>query len=278
MTAHRFSVHSIRQTLSSKLRLNQDNDNCRPENMSMQGKVVIITGGSKGIGRAIALRLAKSGASVVVNYSSDAAAADEVVGQIGKDRALAVKADAGSVAGVSALVEATVERFGRVDVVIPNAGMMPMQDLEHTTEDVFDRIYNLNVKGPYFLAQKAAPHLPEGGRIIFVSTGIAHNSAVPPPYLLYASTKGAVEQMTRVMSKDLGRKGITVNAIAPGPTATELFFEGKSDAMVKGIASQSPFNRLGRPEEVAELAAFVAGPESAWVSGQIIGANGASFV
>ena len=275
MTAHRFSVHSIRQTLSSKLHLNQND--C-VVTMSMQGKVAIITGGSKGIGRAIALRLAKSGANVVVNYSSDVAAADEVVSQIGKDRALAVKADAGTVAGVSALVDATVEKFGRVDVVIPNAGMMPMQDLEHTTEATFDKIYNLNVKGPYFLAQKAVPHMPEGGRIIFVSTGIAHNSAVPPPYLLYASTKGAVEQMTRVMSKDLGRKGITVNAIAPGPTATELFFEGKSEAMVKGIASQSPFNRLGKPEEVAELAAFVAGPESAWVSGQIIGANGASFV
>ena len=275
MTAHRFSVHSIRQTLSSKLHLSQND--CAA-NMSMQGKVAIITGGSKGIGRAIALRLAKSGATVVVNYSSDVAAADEVVSQIGKDRALAVKADAGTVAGVSALVDATVEKFGRVDVVIPNAGMMPMQDLEHTTEATFDKIYNLNVKGPYFLAQKAVPHMPEGGRIIFVSTGIAHNSAVPPPYLLYASTKGAVEQMTRVMSKDLGRKGITVNAIAPGPTATELFFEGKSEAMVKGIASQSPFNRLGKPEEVAELAAFVAGPESAWVSGQIIGANGASFV
>ena len=275
MTAHRFSVHSIRQTLSSKLHLSQND--CAA-NMSMQGKVAIITGGSKGIGRAIALRLAKSGATVVVNYSSDVAAADEVVSQIGKDRALAVKADAGTVAGVSALVDATVEKFGRVDVVIPNAGMMPMQDLEHTTEATFDKIYNLNVKGPYFLAQKAVPHMPEGGRIIFVSTGIAHNSAVPPPYLLYASTKGAVEQMTRVMSKDLGRKGITVNAIAPGPTATELFFEGKSEAMVKGIASQSPFNRLGKPEEVAELAAFVAGSGSAWVSGQIIGANGASFV
>ena len=277
MTTHRFSVHSIRQTLSSKLHLNQDDCN-EAENMSMQGKVVIITGGSKGIGRAIALRLAKSGASVVVNYSSDSAAADEVVGQIGKERALAVRADAGSVTGVSALVDATVERFGKVDVVIPNAGMMPMKDLEHTTEDVFDRIYNLNVKGPYFLAQKAAPHMPEGGRIIFVSTGIARNSAVPPAYLLYASTKGAVEQMTRVLSKDLGRKGITVNAIAPGPTATDLFFEGKSEAMVKGISSQSPFNRLGQPEEIAGLAAFVAGPESAWVSGQIIGANGGSFV
>ncbi|EMR63282.1 hypothetical protein MGN70_005857 [Eutypa lata] len=246
--------------------------------MSLQGKVILITGGSKGIGRAIALRVAKSGASVVVNYSSDSNAANEVVSQIGSDRALAVKADASTVTGVSSLVDATVKQFGKVDVVIPNAGMMPMQDLEHTTEATFDKIYAINVKGPYFLAQKAVPHMPSGGRIIFVSTGIAHNSAVPPPYLLYASTKGAVEQMTRVMAKDLGKKGITVNCVAPGPTATELFFEGKSEAMVKGIASQSPFNRLGDPAEIAELAAFVAGPESRWVSGQVIGANGAAFV
>lgn len=246
--------------------------------MSLQGKVVLITGGSKGIGRAIALRVAKSGASVVVNYSSDSNAANEVVSQIGSDRALAVNADASTVTGVSSLVDATVKQFGKVDVVIPNAGMMPMQDLEHTTEATFDKIYAINVKGPYFLAQKAVPHMPSGGRIIFVSTGIAHNSAVPPPYLLYASTKGAVEQMTRVMAKDLGKKGITVNCVAPGPTTTELFFEGKSEAMVKGIASQSPFNRLGDPAEIAELAAFVAGPESRWVSGQVIGANGAAFV
>lgn len=248
--------------------------------MSLQGKVILITGGSKGIGRAIALRVAQSGASVVVNYASDSKAANEVVSQIGGDRALAVQADASTVAGAEALVAATVQRFSKIDVVIPNAGLMPMADLEHTTEAAFDRVYAINVKGPYFLAQKAVPHMPTtgGGRIIFVSTGIAHNSAVPPPYLLYASTKGAIEQMTRVMAKDLGRKGITVNCVAPGPTATELFFEGKSEAMIKGIASQSPFNRLGDPADIAELAAFVAGPESRWVSGQVIGANGAAFV
>ncbi len=248
--------------------------------MSLQGKVVLITGGSKGIGRAIAVRVARAGASVIVNYSRDNAAAEETVALVGgEERALAVRADASTVEGVEALVGAAVARFGRVDVVVANAGVLLMQDLEHTTEAAFDRAYATNVKGPYFLAQKAVPHMPSpGGRVIFLSTGIARNSAVPPPYLLYASTKGAVEQMTRVMAKDLGRRGITVNCVAPGPTATELFFEGKSDAMVKAIASQSPFNRLGTPTEIAELAAFLAGPESSWVSGQIIGANGASFV
>ncbi|RYP05046.1 hypothetical protein DL764_004065 [Monosporascus ibericus] len=208
--------------------------------MSLEGKVVLITGGSKGIGRAIALRAAQSGASVVVNYSSDTGAANEVVAQIGSDRALAVRADASSVAGVEELVRETVGRFSKVDVAIPNAGMMTMQDLEHTSEAGFDSMYNLNVKGPSFWLR----------------------SAVPPSYLLYASAKGAVEQMTRVMAKDLARKGIT----------------GKPDAMVKAIAAQSPFNRLGDPADIADVAAFLAGPESRWVSGQVIAANGAAFV
>lgn len=127
--------------------------------MSLSGKVIIVTGGSKGIGRAISQRLAQDGASVVVNFSRDASAADEVVRAIGQDRALAVQADVGSVAGVETLVAAAVERFGRVDVVIPNAGIMPMRTTQNTTEEDFDRVFALNVKGPYFLAQVCLPTL-----------------------------------------------------------------------------------------------------------------------
>ena len=127
--------------------------------------------------------------------------------------------------------------------------------------------------------QKAVPHMPRDGRVILVSTGILHNSTVAPRYLLYAASKGPIEQMTRVMAKDLGQKyGITVNCIAPGPTATEMFFQGKSQDMIDMIAGFSPLNRLGKPEEIAEVAAFLAGPGSSWVSGQVIGANGGSFV
>ncbi|KAJ9132112.1 3-oxoacyl-(Acyl-carrier protein) reductase [Pleurostoma richardsiae] len=246
--------------------------------MSLSGKVIIITGASKGIGKAMAQRLARDGASVVVNYNSDPAAADAVVSSIGTDRAVAVQANVSTVSGVEALVAAAVQRFGKIDVVIPNAGVMPMATVESTTEDLFDRAFALNVKGPYFLVQKALPHMAPGSRVIFVSTGIVHNSAVLPAYLLYGSTKGAVESMTKIMSKDLATKGISVNAIAPGPTATELFFNGKSEQLVNMIKSQSPFNRLGTPEDIANATAFLCGPDSSWVAGQVLLANGAAFV
>ncbi|KAI1424446.1 short-chain dehydrogenase/reductase SDR [Xylaria sp. FL1777] len=247
-------------------------------NNNLQGKVILVTGGTKGIGLAVAQRVSAAGASVVINYAGDASAAKAALATLPADRALAIQADAGSPSDVQDLVSRAVAKFGRLDVVVANAGTMPLVDLEHVTEAAFDAAFALNVKGPLFLAQAAAPHLSAGGRVVLVSTGVARSSTVLPAYGLYAATKGAVEQLTRVLAKDLGRKGVTVNAVAPGPTDTEFFRKGKTEAMIKGIASGSPFNRLGSPAEIAEVVAFIASPESSWVSGQIIGANGASFV
>ncbi|KAI7972215.1 hypothetical protein EIK77_003639 [Talaromyces pinophilus] len=220
--------------------------------MSYSGKVAVITGGSKGIGRATAEQFVALGAKVVINYSSDSAAADEVVQKLGQDNVLSIKADAGSVAGVKQIVDETVARFGKIDILVPNAGWMPMANLEAVTEELFDQIYSINVKGPL--------------------TSLCHSANIVPPQLLYVSTKGAIEQFTRLLSRDLAPKGIVVNCVAPGPTATELFLRGKPDALVDAIKKQSPFNRLGTPEEIAEAIVFMSG--TSWVAGQTLKANG----
>ncbi|KAL4973666.1 hypothetical protein BDW66DRAFT_141731 [Aspergillus desertorum] len=242
--------------------------------MSLSGKIALITGASKGIGKATAQRLASEGASLVINYNTDASSAQALVEEIGEDRALAVQADVSKLADIDRLVEAAVAKFGKIDILIPNAGILPMRDLEHTTEEDFDFTYNLMVKGPYFLAQKAAKHIPPGGRIILVSTGVTVLSNIAPAYLLYASAKAAVEQMTRVMAKDLARNGILVNCIAPGPTTTGLFLNGKSDQVLKAVAGFSPFNRIGEPEEIANALYFLCSKDSSWVSGQTLRVNG----
>ncbi|KAK3335880.1 hypothetical protein B0T19DRAFT_395690 [Cercophora scortea] len=246
--------------------------------MSLAGKVFIITGASRGIGKAVAQRVAADGASVVINYFSGKASADAVVEEIGADRALAVQADASKIADIEKLVAATVEKFGKIDVVMPNAAIMAMRDLEHSTEADFDNHFNLNVKGALFLVQKSVPHMQPGGRVIFVSTGVNTWTNVMPTYLLYAATKAAVEQFTRILAKDLGKKGINVNCVAPGPTGTDLFFEGKSEQALNMISSQSPFQRIGTPEEIASVVAFLSGEDSKWVSGQTIRVNGANQV
>lgn len=242
---------------------------------SLSGKVAIITGASKGIGKASALALARLGATVVINYSSDEKAANQTLAEVqglNSGEARLIRADVSTIDGVQSLVKQTVEAFSKVDILVPNAGVLAMRDLEHTTEADFDRTFALNVKGPYFLAQAAAPHMAPGSHIIFLSTTLCTASTVMPGYLLYNSTKGAIEQMTRVMNKDLGRKGIFVNAVAPGPTGTELFYQGKSEELLKTIASWNPQGRIGEPEEVAEVIAFLA--TSSWVSGQVVRVNG----
>ncbi|CAF9942181.1 MAG: hypothetical protein HETSPECPRED_005384 [Heterodermia speciosa] len=242
--------------------------------MALAGKVALITGASKGIGKATALRLAKDGARVVINYSSDKQAADEVVQLIGTDKAASIQADASKVADIEALVQQTVKFFGKIDILIPCAGMLPMSPLEATTEELFDKIFALNVKGPYFLAQKATPHMPEGSHIVLISTTLTAASTVMPPYLPYLATKGAIEQMVRVLSKDLGRKGICVNAVSPGPTGTELFLKNQNEQTLKMLSSLNPRGRIGEPQEIADSIAFLCSSDSRWVLGQNLRVNG----
>ncbi|KAL8694819.1 MAG: hypothetical protein Q9218_000578 [Villophora microphyllina] len=245
--------------------------------MSLTGKVAVVTGASKGIGKATVLRLAKDGASVVINYSSDASPAEELVKTIGSDKALAVQANVGKISEIEKLVKQAVDKFGKIDILIANAGVAPNKDLEHTTEEDFDMTMDLNIKGPYFLCQKAVPHMAPGSRIILLSTSLCINSGLTPNYLLYVTSKGATEQMVRVMAKDVARKGITVNAISPGPTGTELFYKGKSEQLINMIAGQSPFQKLGEPDEIADAMVFLCSHDSRWVSGQNIRVNGAAM-
>jgi 3-oxoacyl-[acyl-carrier protein] reductase len=244
----------------------------------LAGKVALITGASKGIGAATALELASLGAKVVINYSSSSAPADALVQKIGADKAFAIKANAGDVKEITRLVQETVSWAGKIDILIPNAGISVLKTVEQTTEEDFQRTYDLNVKGPYFLVQKALPHLSSGSHVILLSTSLCAVSSITPNYLLYTSSKGAIEQMTRVLAKDLGARGINVNAVAPGPTGTDLFFEGKKQETIDMIASWNPFKRLGKPEEIARAIAYLAGEGGSWVNGQILRVNGGMTV
>ena len=225
-----------------------------------------------GIGRATALKLAEEGANVVINYSSNAAAANEIVKAIGGDRAMAIQADAGDVKEIEMMVETVIERFGGIDILIPNAGVLLNKDLATTTEHDFDLSMKLNVKGPYFLVQKAVPYMPENSHIIFISTSLCAMSTVTPNYLLYLAAKGAIEQMVRVLNKDLGRRQIYVNAVAPGPTATDLFYNDKSRQMLNSIANLSPLNKIATPEDIADNIILLSA--TTWVAGQILRVNG----
>ena len=240
------------------------------------GKVALVTGASRGIGRAIALRLARDGAAVVVNYAGNAGAAGQVVAEVESlgGRAVAVRADIGKVAEVVRLFDESIARFGKIDILVNNAGLMFNKPLADVTEEEFDRIFAVNVKGSYFACQQAARRMPDGGRVINLSSSTTGRSITLPTYSAYVATKGAVEQFSFVLARELGPRGITVNVVSPGPTDTELFGRGKTEEDKRRFGQMAALGRLGVPEDIADVVAFLAGDEARWITGQNIRANG----
>jgi 3-oxoacyl-[acyl-carrier protein] reductase len=237
-------------------------------------KTAIVTGASRGIGRAIALRLAADGFGVVVNYAGNAAKAEEVVSEITSagGRAVSIQADVSKSDDVKQLFEKTIEAFGQVDVVVNNAGIMPLSPIAKGDVETFDKVIATNLRGTFLVLSQAAQHVAEGGRIIaFSSSVLAKNF---PSYGPYIASKAGVEGLVHVLANELRGHKITVNAIAPGPVATELFLGDKTEEQIKQIGSMAPLERLGQPEDIANVVSFLAGPDGAWVNAQILRANG----
>ena len=238
------------------------------------GKVAIVTGASRGIGSAVAERLARDGFSVIVNYSGSVEAADALVRKIeaGGGRALAVKADVSDARAVREMFETTVSKFGGVDILVNNAGIMALSNIADTDDASFDKQIAINLKGTFNALREGAKRLRSGGRIINFSSSVV--GLLQPTYAVYAGTKAAVEAMTSVLAKELRGRNITVNAIAPGPTGTDLFLKGKPQAVVDHLAKLAPLERLGEPDDIARAVSFLAGPDGAWINGQVLRANG----
>jgi 3-oxoacyl-[acyl-carrier protein] reductase len=238
------------------------------------GKTAIVTGASRGIGASVAQRLSGDGFDVIVNYSGDAAPADALARTLSEagGRALAVKADVSDAKAVRALFDAAESKFGGIDVLVNNAGIMKLASIAETDDASFDRQIAVNLKGTFNTLREAATRLRQGGRIINFSSSVV--GLLQPTYAVYAATKAAVEALTSVLAKELRGRAITVNALAPGPTATELFLHGKPQELVDRLAKLAPLERLGQPDDIASVVAFLAGPDGAWVNGQTLRANG----
>ncbi|AYG66646.1 MULTISPECIES: SDR family oxidoreductase [unclassified Rhizobium] len=242
--------------------------------MSSEIKTAIVTGASKGIGAAIARQLAADGFQTVVNYASSSGEAEDVVAGIeaAVGRAIAVRADVTDASAVTALFDRAEAEFGKVDVLVNNAGISKFSPLAQVSDEDFQQQIAVNLTGTFNGMREGAKRVRDGGRIINLSTSIiGHYSSGNG---VYAATKAAVEAMTHTLAKELGTRGVTVNAVAPGPIATELLFKGRSDELIRRLISDIPLGRLGLPEEIAQIVSFLASAESGWINGQIIRANG----
>jgi 3-oxoacyl-[acyl-carrier protein] reductase len=243
---------------------------------SLSGKVAIVTGGSRGIGAAIATRLAADGAAVAVNYATHEAEANEVVQKIVQagGKGIAIRADVSKTEDVRLLFNEVAEGFEGLDILINNAGATRIRPvpIADATDEIYDWTFAVNTKGTFLCLREAANHMRSGGRIVNLSSTGVFNAH--PGYAIYSAAKSAVEVFTRGLCKELKGQNITVNCVAPGATATEKWLKGKSVELLQTIAKLSPLNRLGTPEDIAELVAFLVSPQGEWVNGQVIRANG----
>ena len=237
-------------------------------------RVAIITGAGRGIGAAVARRLARDGFAVIVDYAREENVARELVDAITRDggRALAIAADVSDPDAMHALFDQTEAAYGGVDVLINNAGIMLRAPISESDDALFDRTIAINLKGVFNGLREAARRLRKGGRIVSFSSSVV--GLYQPTYAVYAATKAGVEAMSHVLAKELRGRNITVNVIAPGPTATELFLKDKTKEMVDALAKAAPLERLGEPEDIANAVSFLVGPDGGWVNGQVLRVNG----
>ncbi|CAE6840929.1 SDR family oxidoreductase [Paraburkholderia haematera] len=243
-------------------------------NTIKNAQVAIVTGASRGIGAAVAQRLAKDGFAVAVNYASSSTEADALVAELtaAGTKAIAVKADVSKADDVHRMFETTEQQLGKVDVLVNNAGVLKTVPLADTSDALYDQTFDINVRGTFNTLREAAARMNNGGRIVnFSSTTLALNM---PGYAIYNGTKAAVEAFTHVFAKELRGRNITVNAVAPGPIATSLFLDGKTEEQIQTFAKMPPLQRLGQPDDIASVVSFLAGPDAGWVNGQILRANG----
>lgn len=237
-------------------------------------KVAIVTGASRGIGAAIAERLAREGMTVVVNYAGNAAAAEALVRKIeaAGGRAISAQADVSDAAAVARMFDSAEAAFGGVDVLVNNAGIMNLSPIGESSDELFDRQIAINLKGTFNGLREAAKRLRNGGRVVNFSTSVVGLKL--ETYGVYAATKAAVETLTAILAKELRGRSITVNAVAPGPTATDLFLDGKSPELIERMAKMNPLERLATPEDIANTVAFLVGPDGGWINGQVLRVNG----
>jgi 3-oxoacyl-[acyl-carrier protein] reductase len=237
-------------------------------------RVAVVTGGSRGIGRRTAGRLAAAGFAVVIGYGGSREAAEAAVGEITADggQAVAVRADVADEKSVAELFDTAESTYGGVDAVVHAAGRMYLAPVAELDLDELDALHRTNVRGTFVVAQQAARRVREGGSVLLYSSSVV--GLAFPRYAAYAASKGAVEAVTLVLARELRGRNITVNTIAPGPTATDLFLDGKDEETVARLAAQPPLERLGTPDDMAEVAAFLVSPAGHWVNGQVVRANG----